>query len=149
MTPSVEPWTRQRLTLSSIGGLVVACSLLVAWSRVSATADVRAQLGWVGLGVAGLGVAGAISAQWILAGRRAVGLELRAVLGHPDLTSKLAAPRSASTASTSPEAVFAGEAMTRFHTADCPLAIGKAVRPVTTAQRRRLRPCDICEPSPR
>jgi len=145
VTDATAPWTRRRVTASVVADGLAAAVLVAAWVAVSGEADVRAQLGWFAVAVVALAGAGGVSAQLILAGRRAVGLELHGVLGHPmmrrltvEVPTDLAVGRG----------VVAGARMTHFHTADCSLARGKAVRAVAPASvaRRGLRPCDICEP---
>jgi hypothetical protein len=128
VTDATAPWTRRRVTASVVADGLAAAVLVAAWVAVSGEADVRAQLGWFAVAVVAL-----------------AGVELHGVLGHPmmrrltvEVPTDLAVGRG----------VVAGARMTHFHTADCSLARGKAVRAVAPASvaRRGLRPCDICEP---
>ena len=90
----------------------------------------------------GVGVTG--GALWIVTGLKVVRTFRRDLL---QIVAARTAPARSTQAATV-QSVVIGDAMTRFHLADCPFARGKSVRATTRplATRAGLRPCEVCKP---
>jgi hypothetical protein len=142
------PWDMSALTATAAGTLIGFGLLLTAWVGASGEVLIDDQFAWLNFGLSGTVLAGASGALWIMQGRRAVGLRMRAVLAMERETREAATERQSGTRP--PRNVFvAGPAMTRYHDPSCLLVGGKPVEargPEPEHRRAGRRPCELCLP---
>jgi len=128
-----------------------AAVMLLAWYRASDTVVVDDQVRWASVGLAGamlIAVAGFVAVALMHRRMRLRFRSVEAELG-PCLAgmSGTVATGSAGVAGPGDDAVLvAATNMEHYHRPDCPLAAGKAVRPVPRADHERAgrRTCAVC-----
>ena len=151
------PWEPTQLVRLSVGTAVGLFAVATGWLGVSGQAALTLQFAWASLCILGLVVSGLANIAWLLAGRRALGVRLAAVL--PQVAARLQQPVPSPDAAAVPSpapvrtavdalALVASAAMTRFHSVDCPLVRGKDVTASSRAQHQRLGRscCPVCAP---
>jgi hypothetical protein len=132
---------------------VVALSgvvLLGAWYSVAGKATWDDQVIGINLGVAALVVANAAGFLFLMAGRRAVGVRRMALLGDP--APELVVPYPSQPAhdllAAPADALVAGEGLTHYHRADCPMAVHKSFVAASRSEHERSghAACGVCRP---
>lgn len=142
MTPvtltSSSPWRGADAVKAA--GLIALGAILwaIGWYEVSDRAAMADQIPPMNLAVVGVLIIGAGQASWFLAGRRAVGLRRRALLGaeaKPGVTAKV-----------SPD-LFAGTERF-FHRLDCAMVSDRAWTPTPRAahEAQGRTACGVCAP---
>ena len=142
------PWDMSALVATAAGTCVGFGLLVTAWVGASGEMQVADQFAWLNFGVFGTVLAGASGALWIMQGRRAVGLRLRAVLA-PERPMHDHAPERDAGAGAPRNVFVAGPAMTRYHDPSCLLVEGKPVEARGSEPEHRQvgrRPCELCRP---
>jgi hypothetical protein len=141
------PWRSGELVRVVAVAAVGLVGMGVAWYGASGQADWPDILPWASLGAAAATVAVLAFVAWLMAALRRV-RSLRQEL-MPRLEAAVVARSAVAAAPLASGAEFvAAPGMTRFHRPDCPLAVGKPVRPLTPDETRvaGLGPCGVCCP---
>jgi uncharacterized membrane protein (UPF0136 family) len=134
-------------------GSVVALSgvvLVGAWYSVAGKATWDDQVVGMNVGLAALVASNAAGVLFLIAGRRAVGVRRMALLGDP--APELVVPRQSQPAHdllTAPaDALVAGDGLTHYHRADCPMAVHKSFVAATRSEHERSghAACGVCRP---
>lgn len=159
---SPVPWTPADLTRLLACNALGLFVLLTGWLGASGTGRLSHQLNWTSLAVLGLLLALAGHGAWLLAGRRAVGTRLGALLREDDRTREAMAGAAddqvpleivSLTAWSDPEdakGLVAVPGARRYHLIDCVLVRGKQVATESLAGHEQAGrwPCELCEPQP-
>ena len=134
-------------------GAVVALSgvvLLGAWYDVAGKATWDDQVVGMNVGLAALVASNAAGVLFLIAGRRAVGVRRMALLGDPAPEVLVPTqPHPAHDLLTAPaDALVAGEGLTHYHRADCPMAVHKSfvAAPRSEHERTGHAACGVCRP---
>ena len=142
--PGASPWRAEDavrlVAVIALGMALCGLASVVASGR----AAVGQQLPLVCLAVAGLVVIFYGQTAWLLRGRRAVGERARHLLGEGP--TGRAGPGMAVRSSN--DLLVAGQDLTRFHRAGCPLARGQgwAPAPRATHEASGKTACGVCRP---
>ena len=141
------PWATPDLVrlIAFVATGAVGCA--VAWTGVSAHAELGDQTGWIALGVAAFGVAVVGQSLWLRQGRRAVAAHAARVLGGAAALAP-AGPRGAPVTASATEQLVAAEGLRRFHRSECPIAAGHGWSPLPrrTHEAAGRIACGICKP---
>jgi hypothetical protein len=146
-TSSPVPWRPADATRLVLVDIVGGSAVVVGWLGTAQTSALSRQLTWVTVAVVGLVIAGTGNALWLLAGRRNVGLRLRAALDE-HVTGPAAVPVPGVVAHPAARALVAVPRGSRYHRPACVLARGKEHQPATAKRHlaNGLRPCEACRP---
>ena len=131
-------------------GAVVALSgvvLLGAWYSVAGKASWDDQVIGMNVGLAALIASNAAGVLLLLAGRRAVGVRRMALLGDP--APEVVVPHQQHPAhDLRADALVAGEGLTHYHRADCPMAVNKSFVAASRSAHERSghAACGVCRP---
>lgn len=138
-------WPRSDLVVTAAVTLVASLCVAVAWVGSSGKVQVTDQFVWLNFALVGVVIATAGDAVWIMRGRRAVGLRMRALF--PDGPSEEG--QAAGDLQQQELVYLSGPDMTRYHEPGCLLIEGKAVTTATPLVHRNAgrRPCEMCHPS--
>lgn len=138
------PWTFADLVRTGACALLGLTGIALCWNGAASSKVFERQLLWTAFAMISLGVGVTGGALWIVTGLKVVRTLRRDLL---QIVAARTAPARSTQAATA-QSVVIGDAMTRFHLADCPFARGKSVRTTTRplATRAGLRPCEVCKP---
>jgi hypothetical protein len=147
------PWRPADATRLLFVNVVGGAVLVGGYVGTSETARLSHQLTWLSAAVVGFAIAGAGNVLWLLAGRRAVGLRLRALLAGCDPSAFPLPSADGSGAVTAAEqreveGLVAVAQGTRYHRPGCLLVRGKPLIAHLPAGRRGpgRQPCEACRP---
>jgi len=149
-----RPWGALPRLVLGVGWALGLATVAAGWWGTSGEPTVGRQFRWVGAGATGVMLAGAVSALWLLAGRRSVGLRSRRSIPVPDdaLPVKVVDLRSVpeTNGSSGSGSLVAASGMRYFHRASCALVRGKAAGAADRADhiREGRVPCGVCQPCP-
>lgn len=138
------PWSRsdrvQVIAATSIAWLVLGS----AWLGSATKADVEAQVGFGILGVGAVMFLYTATIWWLIAGRRAIGLRRRHLLGTGEK------PRATTSSDCSASnALIAIDGLHRYHRPSCPMVSGGrggSAAPREEHEGSGRTPCGICRP---
>lgn len=137
-----EPWSRAaalRCLAVAITGAAVSAA---GWYSAAGHPGARQQAAPASLTAVGLMVAFAAGASWVHAGRRAVAVRRRRLLGDGASHPMTQPARGTSTS------LVGGKGLRFFHRADCVIAVGQPwpTRSRAAHVRAGRAPCGICRP---
>ena len=143
-----QPWRLGDITRLYVTAAAGGSILLLGWWGTSGAATLHDQIAWINVAILGLIVWGAGIAQWLTAGRRAVGQRRRALLADPTPALEPSPRVDAEHLEEGIGRVVATAAMSHYHRTSCSLVAGKRARAASRARHEAAgrRPCDFCRP---
>ncbi len=147
-------WGTGQRTMLGVGWTLGVVAVVLGWWGTAGEAVVGDQYRWVSLAAVGLVLSGAVSAAWLMAGRRAVGVRCRHTVPVPEEGDRAPVvdlrplPAASAAVGQNGSRPVSADGMRYFHRPDCPLARGKAVAGAERAEHEQLgrTACEVCVP---
>jgi hypothetical protein len=149
--PVLGLWRPTETAAWALTNAAAAALVLTAAYGLTVVPTVEQQLPWMTIAVLGVALSGVANGLWFLAGRRAVGVRLRAVsTGADGLAASFETASSGRPAAPVLTSFVAVEGLRYYHQPGCPLVTGRDAKLRAVApddNRAGLLPCGWCQPA--